>query len=613
MIKVANIKLTKPFLIISLFTLLATFAFYAFTLVNSKQIYTWDQYTYYGKQLDLLDSFGITSANGDFLTGIKTIAKTTYASDYGDFLLSFTSAPFSLTSMTAENFILTYSLFEVLPTIFAFLLLAEKALSLFSIKNRSNSRTSILKSISLKATSPETTKPLALSALVLLTFPLLHKAASYGQPDIFGLFWFALILILCLGYFFEKIDPPRWFLLILFIFLTIITRRWYLFLLIAFFLSYGVAIIIHHKSLLAKAPKKSPSAKALLKSLKPALTFVLIAAASLLIALLPFIIRTLKADYATSYAAWNTGGLAFEITKHQIPFLGYFLLALILLGFLVGIVNKSTRTSALITLSTLALSLLLFTHVQNLWYHQSLILVPAYLAALFFLIINITNTKIAKLPRTLLASVVVLILALNYFGALSENPNFYNNRFFGNISLKPIVHKSYDQLAEIDQFILKNTTAETTATAEIENAVYPNFASSEYSADTLMSLMSPNRSLEKIICHESSIDSVHGFPTCILNAKYVIISNKIIDATGAGTSKTIPKITELFTTENPVSAHYEPIKTFSLADDLEFTFYERIAPTDSAELDYWEIAFPENDFPAEKFADRIKTYKEQNL
>lgn len=602
---IADVKLTKPFLLISLFTLLATFAFYSFTLINSKQIYTWDQHTYYGQQLDLLDSFGITSADGNFLSGLKTIIKTTFASDYGDFLLSFTSAPFSLTPMTAENFIFTYSLFEVLPTIFAFLLLVEKALELIESKRHPL----------LKATkSSKKTRALLLvtSALALVAFPLLHKAASYGQPDIFGLFWVALIAILCLDYFFDKPDPPRWLFLVLFIFFTIITRRWYLFLLLAFFLSYGIAILAHHKTLKILVHKKS--LKKALKPLRPALTFLAIAAVSLLIALLPFIIRTLKANYSVSYAAWNTGGLAFEITSHQIPFLGGFLLALIILGFFVGILNKITRTPALIALSTLTLSLLFFTHVQNLWYHQSLILVPAYLSALFFLIVGFTNTKISITTKT----IPVLVLTLNYYGALSENPNFYNNHFFGNISLKPIVHESYDKLVEIDSYILENTITKNADknsenAAHLEKSVYPNFASSEYSAGALANLAHPDRSLDKVICKESSIDNVHGFPTCILSAKYVIISSKNIDSTGATPSKTIPKITELFTTKNPISAHYKPVKTFTLTSDLEFTFYERTTSADATELDFWQSAFSDDYFPAEKFADRIKTYQEENL
>ena len=65
----------------------------------------------------------------------------------------------------------------------------------------------------------------------------MHKAAIMGQPDIFGLFFVGMIILLTMDYDFSKKDYLRWIYIAGLTFLTMITRRWYMFWILGYFIS----------------------------------------------------------------------------------------------------------------------------------------------------------------------------------------------------------------------------------------------------------------------------------------------------------------------------------------------------------------------------------------
>ena len=219
-VKKIGLKIDKKFAIYSTIVLICCALMYIYIFTRTRQIYTWDQCGYYQLQINLLKKFDIK-----FLSGIKKIISTTYKEDYGYFLLSFTSMFFNLTDKTENSFILTFVFCEILPVIFVFLLNGKNIIDKFNLKNESKIMTS--------------------AGLILLCFPLLHKAAITGQPDIFGLFFVGLIVLLTTGYDFSNKDIERWLYIIICTFLLAITRRWYIFWLMGYYISYAISLIIN--------------------------------------------------------------------------------------------------------------------------------------------------------------------------------------------------------------------------------------------------------------------------------------------------------------------------------------------------------------------------------
>jgi len=566
-IKKCNIKVDKKFYIYSAVILVICFLIYIGIMLNTRQIYTWDQTCYYDNQMNLLESF-----DARFARGIKDIIKTTYTSDYGYFLLSFTTLIFSFTNKTTTAFILTFVFTEILPVMFVLLLNVLNICNKFKVKDKKIF--------------------VILASIVLLVFPLLHKAALTGQPDIFGLFWVGLIMLLTTNYKFEEKDIGRWSLIIVFSFLLAITRRWYIFWMIGYYVSYGVFLLI--EAILDK------NRELLIKKLKNALTFAGIAVLILGVLLFPIIYKTIVANYSVSYSDWNLGGLSLEIWQ-QYKFLGIISIILIISGIIYWTTKKESRYFIFTNVLTYIITIILFTRIQNTWYHQSLMFVLQYLMLIILGIGAICQVN-NKYVRNVLVTVILLYLATSEYGAFTENKMFFDNSLYSNISIKPEYREDYDKIGEMVQFIEENCE-------EGKDTVYPNFATSKYCSQTFSRYGVPNAPLKNIMDFESSIDSVHGFPTAVFSAKYVILANQVLNATGATSSKTIPDINEAILNMDGIKNKFKKVKEFDMGDGVILALYERVEKIDKEEIDIWkEIVEEQSSKYQDIFEKRIESY-----
>lgn len=566
-----NIKLDKRECIFALSLLVICFGIYIVMLINTKRIYTWDQCCYYNNQVDLLETF-----KKSFLRGIEKIRKTTYNNDYGYFLLSFTSLIFSFTTKTPKAFILTYTITEILPVMFVLFL------NIISIYNK------------LKVNNKSIF--IMLSSIVLLTFPLLHKAAMFGQPDIFGLFWVGIIILVTTNYKFEKRDFKKYFLIIISSFFLTITRRWYIFWMLGYYVAYGIFLFVE-----AICDKNKDL---FIKKLKNVIEFGIIASIIMVVLLFPIIDRTIKANYSVNYAAWNKGGLVFEV-KQQESFLGIFAVALMVIGIVYGIYKKDTRFFILTNLTSLLFTSILFTRVQNSWYHQSLIYVSQYVLLLIMGIGAICQIKNRYMKNTCWVFIFAYLITAEY-GGVTENKIFFNNAFYSNVSIKPEYRQDYEKIGEIVNFIKQNCDIQ-------KDRVYPNFATGQYCGHTLSQYLMPDTSLRGVILYESSIDSVHGFPEQMLTSKYVILANQILDGTSArGKSKIIPDINNAILNVEGIKNKFKKVIEYDLENGIILSIYERIEIIDDEEAKMWKEVVKEQDLEYPQiFSERINSVLEK--
>lgn len=566
-LKKCNIRLDKKLYIYSGIVLTICAVIYTVIIANTKQIYTWDQCYYYNSQINLLENFDIS-----FINGIEKIIRTTYTSDYGYFLLSFTSLIFSFTNKTEAAFILTFMLTEILPVIFVLLLNVINIGKKLKIKDKKIF--------------------IILSSLVLLVFPLLHKAALTGQPDIFGLFWVGLIVLLTTNYKFEERDIGKWCLIIIFSYLLAITRRWYIFWMLGYYISYGMC-------LLAEAVFDKDK-ELFIKKLKNALLFVFISIIILIVLLFPIIQKTIISNYSVSYSSWNIGGISHEI-KQQYEFLGILSIIVIAIGSIYWILKKETRYFTTTFILAYILILILFTRIQNTWYHQSLIFVPQYLILIILgigAICQIDN----KYIKYSLSTIILIYLITAECGEITESKLFFDNKLYSNISIKPEYREDYEKVGEMVDFIKSNCKIG-------QDYVYPNFATSRYCGQTLSQYLMPDTTLRKMVLYESSVDAAHGFPLEIFYAKYVIIPNQILDETGAVKSKTIPAINKAILETPYIEENFKKVKEFDMGNGIIFYFYQRLKITDKIEAEIWKKLVEEQSTEYPKlFEERIDAY-----
>ncbi len=157
----------------------------------------------------------------------------------------------------------------------------------------------------------------ALSMAFVLLLPLLHIALYRGMPDLLGVAFAFMLFALGVGYDFSGPAPARLVSLAAFTGLLMLTRRSYMFTVVAFYLLYGVWV-------LARAARA--------KQGSAALRFVKFAAASLVcvgVPLLPMFWRIVRADYSDRYATYQTGGFLAELNNQRV-YLGWLVFAIML-------------------------------------------------------------------------------------------------------------------------------------------------------------------------------------------------------------------------------------------------------------------------------------------
>ena len=350
--------------------------------------------------------------------------------------------------------------------------------------------------------------------------------------------------------------------------LAVMTRRWYLFLLIGYYFSYAIVLLIK----IIREKDKELNNKILKNGILFATIFVFVVGLSLF----PIIRRTLVNNYGTSYGAWNVGGLYTEI-QNQVLYIGIIIVCLMLIGIVYSFINKKTLDLSVRMILSIIISLFLFTRIQNMGYHQSLMLVPGYLLLSFVGIIGLLQFKKQIINFAIIVIIIVYEL-IAYYGSITNN--YINNILFSNISLAPIYRHDYEKIGEIIDYIEINMSE--------DDKVYINAADGTYCSQTFSQYIMPDTSLLETIIYEASIDSVHGFPVEMLDAKYVFITNEILESTGAQKGHIISNIKYAIEEDPIIKTHYNLVKEFKINEELTFYAYERIQKYDYEEINEWK-------------------------
>ena len=74
--------------------------------------------------------------------------------------------------------------------------------------------------------------------------PLVNYSALLGQPDIFGLVFIILLTNEALSYDCTSLDIMRCIVIFGFTIALILTRRWYMFFVLGYFISYGLSAFL---------------------------------------------------------------------------------------------------------------------------------------------------------------------------------------------------------------------------------------------------------------------------------------------------------------------------------------------------------------------------------
>ncbi len=520
-------------------------------------VYSDDAINYFAKQTLLFGSFGQSG-----FYGIHVLLESLLTADYKMFMNLFISVPYLFTGRSINAFMVCYAITCFVPMWFA-LLMGAKYLAQ-----------------QLPACHTALYYPLCMAVMVL--WPMFLWPATHGMPDAFGLTFAAVIALLCADYRFETLPWPRLLAIFAATFALILTRRWYMFWILAFYAVYVLAVLVG-----------AVRRKTLGSTLKHMLLFGVPSAVIIVGALLPTFKTILTTDYADIYGAYYGGGFGNNCLG-QLRTQGLIWLVLCAAGLVWLLYCRSTRAQAIVAAAASLGAMVLFTRTQSLGDHQSLILAPFYLLMLFGLCAKLTQQKAKPWLRNAAAGVLAVFLVVNFGNALRLPGKNVRTLALSSESLDLTRRTDLAQMRAVTDFVLEHCTEDQT--------VYINMDSNGYSGTTFAYSDPAHPQLQTMILWESSVPSTHGFPTGIWTSEYVMVTDRVDEGGIVG------PINAALRTQSPAAIHYEYVTEFPL-DGITLYCYRRTARPNAEEADYFKQMFAEYDarWP-EIFSQRIDEY-----
>lgn len=526
---------------------------YAFIQVNSHTfVYVWDYSNYLLLQYDAEAAFG--SGAGVGLWHLYT----SLGEDYTSFITLFTEFPFCLTDHTGDSYVLS-QMVSVFPTLLLLLGgLVVKTGQLIGVKNESGY--------------------FLVGLTLTVVFPYLRMAAALGQPDWFGLIFAFMILLLTLDYRFDRLEPGRCAAIFFATEALILTRRWYLYFLVGYFFTYAVLVVLSCRGL----PRRARN-----RRLRNLVLFGAGSAAAMCLLLWPIVRHILLYNYSSHYAVYNTGGLALELYSQ---FFRLSPLYLFLMGWGLWAARKKKQAFLpALALGQLAVSLVLFTRVQNMGSHQILLLIPGY----FLLMLEGAAALADSLNRRRALKLGFWAFTVLFYLSVRLSP-------LTTIALPGFILDSLDmEFTRLDAMIYDRTDlAQIRQLADWidQNCAEGEFAymiphSLPYNPDLFLNCDLPNRPLENKLCFGFGILGTQPFPTELFEAKYVL------------TALPFPWCFEVSNVSETLDTQFWAMQeqyftyetSFDMGNGTVFYVYRRTTPTDLNEVQRYLDAFAEED------------------
>lgn len=543
-----------------------SFVIYCVLILSRNTIYVWDSTVHYNNLTELLKKFDHSN-----ITGFIHLIKTSLELDYGSFLLLFIYPFYFFANKNIQMLNLVYFMGAVVPVIVVFYILGLNIVSKFKSELKDN--------IKVKCSL----------LLVLILFPLLHGSTVLGRPDIIGLSFVGIIILLTSDYDFESKDILRWIILFITTITLSITRRWYLYFIVGYYISYALILIIK----LIKHKKT--------KNIINLFIFGCSSIVMILILLNPLIHKILSTNYSKLYVAWDKGGILFELLN-QLHYLGFIMAIIIIVGYVYLIFNKKIRVSAYTFISTYIISMLLFLRVQNFEVHQSLILIPTYLLGMFGFIAK--SFEKSNLVNSMARYTFIIVISLSFINCscFSYHDNILD-KLLSYVDVYPYRRNDLNAIGAVVNYI--NEISDNG-----KNKVLVLAASSDYDSAYFINYPEPYKNF-KIIYQENYLVN-EGFPTSFFSSKYCLLILPLQEWSGVEEQKILYNIVDLFLNNDYIKNKFVMKKEFQLKDGVKAYIYERIKPVDLNEIDLFISRFEYmNEEYSGLFYQKLEKYKKQ--
>ncbi len=438
---------------------------------SERFIYYWDYATFWEQSLKLNEMI-IQSAN----TAFKYVIETMNYQEYTALPALFISLPTTLLGKSFFVYVLSTYNFFVIPFLTLLLLFELILLQKLEIKIKFKSQLILINMF-----------------FIPFSFTLFH-----GYIGVVGqIFITTLFLIFLTKH--DHLSFKEVLLISMSSFLLIFTRRWYLFWVVSYFVSYGLMIVfIHFRNV------HTLSKRMMELFLSGFLLLVVI-----IIFFFPYFSNLLNANYTELYASYKLPSMIDEYVRFE-KYYGLFVISLTLFGSFMILKSKSIHL-IFIFMVTIITSIL-FLSVQSFEYHHYNLI--SFGIFTFFLI---GLSKFSK-NKWIAISVMALYIMNSVYVFLPKQEFF--NFIFSEVELKPKFRSDITEIQDLANHLNQLTQ---------ENKYAYSAASSSFLNDDLLRNAQLPWILNSVPNLEGSSnnDVRDGFPASFFDVNYVLVTNPV--------------------------------------------------------------------------------------
>ncbi len=535
--------------------LLAANLFAAWYVGQERTLYTWDYSNYWVKTVALYER-----ATESPFRALSRVYKSIRHDEY-NLLASVPLVPFQAVGDSRTMFLCGMATMFLVPAVLVFARLVEELAGPLNRWQRGS-----------------------LLAAGLLFAPLWIPLLR-GYPAVMGTVFAGAILLWYLRCPLDAMTPRQACglgLLLLGIFLT---RRYYAFWVVGFFLAAATIEVVRANGAEARWTQLRRAGQTLLIAGGTALAYLLLFA-------LPTLRRTAGTDYAELYAPWQSGTAYAERLMQLFGQYGYFVLLAAAVGLMVFAAREPQHRKfvALLVLQT-ALAALLFCRVQVAGVHHALLVAPALLVGVGLFVVQLPAV-LGRWPGGAVGGATVAVLAAQFAGTFS--PTHASAEWLEIAGLTPHPPLVRGDLAVIDR--LRERLNEL-AGGDAPKAVYIVGSSTRFNEGlfSVPARIEPAKrpiTFRPLAVHD--VETRDGWPLHIVEASYIVVTDPPQIHLEAKDQQAVLAPAAMLASGTSLGRYYRRLREpFALDDGLTAWIYARTEPIDAAGRAAFEQALHE--------------------
>lgn len=540
--------------------------YYLFYLGYEKFIRFWDYSCYWGIQIRNTNIF-----KESVIKGLQTLKNTIYYDEYNSFPTLFLHSIFSLTDKSKWGYILSVFFIYTIPIIVCY-----SKIFIHNI-NLGNHTSFYFKYI--------------ICMMIVIFCPAMHLPALLGYLDIIGLMFISMILVLIKDYEFSEINAKKMFLIGILLIMLFISRRWYAYWIVSFFISLGISYFITDVVI-------NKQFKDYICRIKNIFIFGIIMLIIIILIFFPLLRRIIESNFTIAYSAYKSGGISYEISEF-IKSLGIFPTSIMCFGIFGGVKRKESRNFSLQLVIIPIICIILFNSIQTMGIHHRYLLMASAMYFQGIGCITIIDFFKNNIKRNMVLLSLIIIYVCNFYVSITGKGTRY---LFTNLDCKPVKMESYDQNYRMVNFVEDKFD-------ETGEKTYILASSALYNEEIVSCYYMPDLRMQDMVYRTNCVDLRDGFPEQFLTAKYVIVVDPIQYHLRPEDQRTIGILASALLNESLINKHYsiEKVEYGNLGEKIYY--FKQESELDNEALEYFVKEF--NKYYKEYsdlFEDRIIKY-----